>query len=95
MAALAKRLLAWDSNWNELRTALSRDSGIPDTWAIQPWAFIPEQYSEALKKRIALLGGGGRPAEAMPYPRITYLEQVVPWNYVTWDRKVTALENDA
>ncbi len=30
----------------------------------------------------------------MPYPQITHLEDVVPWNYVTWDRKVAALEEE-
>ena len=95
MTALAKRLLAWDSHWAELREAILRDCGIPHTWSIRPWAFIPEKYCEALKTRIASLAEESRAAEAMPYPRITYLESVVPWNYITWDRKVTELENEA
>lgn len=95
MAALAKRLLAWDSNWTELREAISRDCGIPRSWAIQPWVFIPEKYSATLKTRIVDLTAGERTETAMPYPRITFLESVVPWNYVTWDRKVSALENEA
>ena len=94
MAALAKRFLAWDKHWSALRTAIIRDCGIPPAWSIQPWAFIPEKYCEALKSRIIILTEDGRAEDAMPYPRITYLESVVPWNYITWDRKVTTLGNE-
>ncbi|MBU2676472.1 MAG: hypothetical protein KJP16_05260 [Gammaproteobacteria bacterium] len=92
MTGLSRRLLAWDEHWKELRNALARDCGIPESWQVQPWAFIPKGYDEALKSRIAPLSGIERGADAMPYPLITFLENVVPWNYVTWDRKVVALE---
>jgi hypothetical protein len=95
MAALAKRLLAWDDHWPELRVAICRDCGISDNWAIQPWAFIPKDYTDALKSRIVKLNEPGRLDYSMPYPRITHLESVVPWNYVTWDRKVEALEDQS
>jgi hypothetical protein len=95
MAALAKRLLAWDANWDELKAAIVRDCMVPETWTIRPWAFIPEEYVDVLNERIAVLAEAGRPDNSMPYPLVTHLEKVVPWNYVTWDRKVTALENDA
>jgi hypothetical protein len=94
MTALAKRLLAWDAHWQELRVALARDCHIPDSWTVQPWAFIPEDYCTALKSKISLLAEAERGDKVMPYPRITFLESVVPWNYVTWDRKVTALEDE-
>ena len=94
ISALAKRLLAWDIYWVELQEALRRDCAIPDSWIIQPWAFIPEKYHDALKIRIEKLVSEGRPTGAMPYPRITYLEHVVPWDYITWDRKVTDLEDE-
>ena len=57
-------------------------------------AFIPEEYNESLRSRITPLTNVERSIGDMPYPRITFLENVVPWNYVTWDRKVTALEDD-
>ena len=94
MSALSKRLLAWDAHWKELRDAIARDCGIPSSWTIQPWAFIPEAYNQALKSRIAPLASDERNGDVMPYPQITFLENVVPWNYVTWDRKVTALEDE-
>lgn len=94
MSGLAKRLLAWDANWKEVRSSLARDCGIPESWKIQPWAFIPRDYEDALKSRIEALVVAQRSKGAMPYPLITYLENVVPWNYVTWDRKVAALEGE-
>ena len=94
MSALAKRLLAWSENWSELQEALRRDCGIPSSWRIQPWAFIPEIHHSALKAKIGLLENVENPLEGMPYPKITYLENVVPWRYVTWDRKVSDLEDE-
>lgn len=91
MSSLAKRLLAWNENWDELVFSMRRDSKIPNDWSIQPWAFIPEQYHSSLKNKIASIEAESR----MPYPRITYLESVVPWKYVTWDRKVAALEDNS
>jgi len=94
MSGLGKRLLAWNANWLDVRRALARDSGIPEHWTIRPWVFIPRDYSEVLKSRIEELNTAERAEDAMPYPRITHLEDVVPWNYITWDRKVSALEDD-
>lgn len=95
MAALAKRLLSWDKHWSELKVAVARDCGVPVSWKIQPWAFIPKAYSELLKSKIIVLSDGNRFESDMPYPHITHLESVVPWEYITWDRKVAALEDDA
>ena len=30
----------------------------------------------------------------MPTPRVTYFEAVAPWQYPTWDRKLTAIAID-
>ena len=94
MAALAKRFLAWNENWAELRSAVSRDCGVPDSWTIQPWAFVPKAYSDVLRAKIDALPSDQNSESGMPYPLITHLESVVPWEYVTWDRKVAALEGD-
>ena len=94
MAALARRFLSWNENWCELRTAISRDCGIPRDWIVQPWAFVPKAYSDILKSKIGEIPKSMPTPDVMPYPRITHLELVVPWEYVTWDRKVTTLEDD-
>ena len=95
MSALAKRLLAWNEYWPELQTAIRRDCCIPESWLVQPWVFIPEAYHAVLKAKIIILEGAERSRESMPYPKITYLEHVVPWKYVTWDRKVSDLEDES
>ena len=74
MSGLAKRLLAWDANWLDVRKALARDCGIPETWIVQPWAFIPRVYSQVLKLKIQELVAADRCQDAMPYPQITHLE---------------------
>ena len=94
MSGLAKRLLAWNEHWPQLQAAVKRDCGIPESWRIQPWVFIPEAYYQALRAKIGVLEGAVNGVESMPYPKVTYLEHVVPWKYVTWDRKVSDLENE-
>jgi hypothetical protein len=44
-------------------------------------------YYETLKSRITSHSGVDRSTDNMPYPLITFLENVVPWNYVTWTGK--------
>jgi hypothetical protein len=85
MQTLLARLQAWSAMWQPFCGALQRDCRVPSDWNIQPWLFIPEKNHAALTKRLIVLD------KAMPMPRITYLESVLPWKYQTWDRKVTAL----
>lgn len=94
MSALATRLISWSRHWQEIRHALSRDCGIPATWHIKPWAFIPTEYHDALKKRLAAIPLREADEHAMPPPLITYLESIVPWKYKSWDRKLAALEQE-
>jgi len=94
MSGLAKRLLAWNEHWPELKAAIRRDCGIPESWQIKPWAFIPETYHAALKAKIRTLESAENDGSSMPFPKVTYLEDVVPWKYVTWDRKVSELEDE-
>lgn len=94
MSALATRLISWSKHWPEIRQALLRDCGIPPTWQIKPWAFIPTEYHDTLKKRLAPFTNRGTDEHAMPPPRVTYLESIVPWKYKSWDRKLAALEQE-
>jgi hypothetical protein len=93
--ALLGRLHAWSSNWTALRSAIVRDCGVPESWHIQPWLFIPEERHAVLRKKLPTIKNIGDPNGSMPSPRVTYLESVVPWKYRTWDRQVSALETDA
>jgi hypothetical protein len=86
LQALMQRLCAWAKNWPALREAIHRDCSIPPEWPARPWVFIPEALQPTYKRRLSEIpeladGQGG-----MPAPRLTYLENVVPWRYRTWDR---------
>lgn len=83
MAALLKRLEGWNANWLPLRGALVRDCCLPDHWQVRPWVFIPNQCRDLLEKGRTRFSGTGA---LMPYPRITDLEEVVPWKYQSWNR---------
>ncbi|MEE7546064.1 hypothetical protein HF319_02540 [Xanthomonas sp. Kuri4-1] len=77
--SLLGRLRAWDQHWEGLKAALLRDSGIPFEWPVRPWLFVPQAHAERLKGSIATL-------DTLPSPRITFLEDVVPWRYRSWNR---------
>ncbi|MGX1995279.1 hypothetical protein ACWJKH_06920 [Xanthomonas axonopodis pv. cassiae] len=77
--SLLGRLRAWDQHWEGLKLALVRDSGVPAGWFVRPWLFVPQAHAERLKSSLASLG-------TLPSPRITFLEDVVPGRYRSWNR---------
>ena len=79
--SLFKRLTGWDRDWLLLRTALERDSGVPRTWQLQPWIFIASKLDARVQAFLATLS-----LQEMPRPKITHLEDVMPWKYRSWDR---------
>lgn len=85
VAALIGRLYSWQTHWLDLRLALQRDCGVDAEWSVSPWVFLPESrqltYEQKLAKRVPPSAGG------MPMPRLTLLENVLPWKYCTWDRQ--------
>jgi hypothetical protein len=90
MNALLTRLGAWRSNWAGIKDALVRDCGIPPDWTVRPWVFVPKERLSLYEKRLAALELIDAPGE-MPTPLIKHLEEVVPWRYRSWDRKLEAL----
>lgn len=80
-ASLMRRLTAWSKDWLHLRQALARDSSLPASWPVTPWLFIPR----SLQSRMSIFLSDLDTSE-MPVPRITYLEDVLPWQYRSWDR---------
>lgn len=80
-SSLQKRLTGWTRGWPLLRAALERDSGVPAAWPLQPWLFIAAKLQPRIDTFLRTLS-----FEHMPRPRITYLEQVMPWQYRSWDR---------
>ncbi len=91
MGSLVGRLQAWASNWEALCRALRRDSCVPSNFAVCPWVFIPKSNHRQFERKLSSVLSGTAGPSTMPTPRVTYLESVVPWNYPSWDRKLTEL----
>ncbi|WP_414490474.1 hypothetical protein [Stenotrophomonas maltophilia] len=77
--SLLARLRAWDEHWPGVRAALARDSGVPLDWNARPWLFVPESNAKGIQSAIGGL-------KNLPSPRVTFLEEVLPWRYRSWDR---------
>ena len=82
--SLKKRLSGWHEYWPKVVQALTRDCGIPANWSVRPWLFIPEAAVPNLVKYVEELVSPD--TKLMPYPKITTLEMVQPWNYPSWNR---------
>jgi hypothetical protein len=91
---LISRLTDWDVNWEAVCKAIARDCAIPASWSVQPWLFVPREREDMLNKKLASIHAAQRECLRMPKPMITHLEDVNPWNYKWWDRKVDALETE-
>ena len=86
LGALAKRLSTWSAHWKPLRLALERDCGIPLDWPVRPWLFVPRDLESVLTQHLTKLAGFDATEERMPTPKITWLEDVAPWKYKSWNR---------
>jgi hypothetical protein len=84
LSALLKRLEGWNANWNLLRAALVRDCSVPREWSVRPWVFIPDGCRDVLGKGLAKFLCAEE--QQMPDPKVTNLEDVVPWKYESWNR---------
>lgn len=85
VTALIRRLSAWRTHWADLKLALQRDCGVDPKWSVSAWVFLPEDRKAVYERKLGALGLLGSPG--MPVPKVTHLEQVVPWKYRTWDRQ--------
>lgn len=87
LGSLVKRLSEWDAHWPSVLEALVRDNHLPQGWPVQPWVFVPKHCEPALDSGLARVREmAGRPL-AMPQPRVTFLEEVAPWKYWSWNRR--------
>ena len=93
--ALISRLQLWNKCWPELCEAIIRDCHAPKDWNVQPWLFIPNSGRTKAKEKLSLLKLKEDSHKKMPYPWITDLEKVVPWEYSNWNRQHILQENDA
>jgi hypothetical protein len=84
LAALLKRLGDWNEHWDAVRAALVRDCRLPAEWPVTPWVFVPQELKERLAKRLTEAFAVG--TRRLPEPRVTSLEEVLPWRYKSWNR---------
>ena len=84
LQSLLKRFENWAKVWPELVDSLVRDSGLDRAWKVVPWAFIPEASRDLFDSRIAMMEKVGSGSDDMPSPKVTYLEDCVPWKHKEW-----------
>lgn len=92
LSTLAKRLMAWQAHWDDIRVALVRDSFLPQGWPVRPWLFVPEALIPLLLRRLEQAGAGAPPRFT---PRITPLEMTQPWRFRSWNRVGEAAKPDS
>ena len=85
----------WAQVWPDLRAALSRSAAIRPDWEIVPWVFIPADSHDLLKRRLVAIENYRNGKGQMPMPRVTYLEDVVPWKYEEWKNRPSSLDRAA
>jgi hypothetical protein len=88
-AALLDRLRAWNAHWPRVLAALQRDCHLRAEWPVKPWVFLPQEVIRPFEKSIDAILAQPQAVPAMPRPDVTALEDVVPWKYPSWDRKIT------
>lgn len=86
LASLQARLAGWAAHWTGVKAALVRDSALPPMWPVRPWIFIPASLAPSFEKKIQCIPNIGNGPDKMPTPRITALEEVLPWKYCSWNR---------
>lgn len=87
LGALLRRLIGWNEHWTEIKLALMRDCRVPGDFLVQPWIFFPQAYEPAASAGLERLRKSAKGGPGMPLPRITFLEDVAPWKYRSWDRR--------
>ena len=71
LSKIVKKVREFHEDTFGISQALEREAGIPRTWTVRPWLFVPRVNGPKLVKRLA-------PDFTA---RITYLEDVGPWMY--------------
>ncbi len=87
LQAMLARLAAWRTHWPGVVHALMRDSGLKGDWVVRPRVFIPSARLELLNEKLAAVPVTAGPEPRMPAPRITPLEEILPWKYRSWNGK--------
>ena len=85
LGSLQKRLAGWNTHWKGVKEALRRDCSLP-AWPVRPWVFIPASLAQSFEAKInKIIPSAGE--ESMPRPKVTTLEDVLPWKYCSWNKQ--------
>lgn len=87
LQSVFKRLQSWCNHWPEIVTAVRRDSQLKGDWNMLPEVFVPGELKTHLDDRIAKLKWPSECSLQMPKPKVTLLEDVLPWKYRAWNGK--------
>jgi hypothetical protein len=90
LQSIISRFDSWSQHWPDIVESLMRDSGIDRSWQICPWAFIPKKNKELFREKINKLPKIGLGKTQMPNPKMTFLEEVVPWKSKNWKGRPTS-----
>lgn len=84
--ALVQRLSVWNENWELICNALANEkyNNLPINWKVRPWLFVPGELIERLNTALHKIADDSGRLNFKP--RITLLEEVLPWKYREWDR---------
>lgn len=74
--SLILRLTAWRDHWETILETLREDACLDPSWPVQPWIFAPQSVLDSIRPTITQLHQS---------IKFKALEEVVPWNYKTWD----------
>lgn len=85
LGSLQQRLTGWSMHWEGVKAALMRDCSLP-AWPVQPWVFIPASLVPMFEAKIDKISSAPE-GELMPRPKVTMLEDVLPWKYCSWNRQ--------
>ena len=86
LQALLKRLQSWNENWALLGEALRRDAHLGElgkSWPVKPCIFFPAELRPTLTTGLVQIANS-QPVQFTP--KVTDLEEVLPWKYRSWNR---------
>lgn len=85
LGALFKRLDAWRKHWRNIKEALVHDCAVDHIWPVRPWIFVPEARRDLVAWKFPV--NTTSDPDKMPEPRVTFLEEIAPWKYRSWNGK--------
>ena len=90
LQSLMERLQAWSTHWEAVVAAIHRDSHLQGNWEVRPHIFLPQVRLDTLNRKLSAIKHPAEGKAPMPKPEVTFLEDVAPWKYRSWNGKAYA-----